>query len=66
VISQKNILLEAFVLKSILYVYQNARSNQRKNVPKIYPKNKTFFLPKATPCNVLSPTPYYTPFWGKK
>jgi kynurenine formamidase len=30
------IMLEAFVLKLILYVYQNTRWNQRKTTPKIY------------------------------
>jgi hypothetical protein len=36
-------------IKSILYVYQNARWNQRKPTPKIYqnmPKKSTFVLPK--------------------
>jgi hypothetical protein len=31
-------MLEAFVLKSILYVYQNVKCNQRKIASKIYPK----------------------------
>jgi hypothetical protein len=35
-----------FISKSILYVYQNAKWNQRKSVPKIYqnipPKKKEF------------------------
>ncbi len=30
------IMLDAFVSKSILYVYQNARWNRRKTIPKIY------------------------------
>jgi len=36
-------LLQAFVSKSILYIYQNARWNQRKIAPKLYPK-KVHFL----------------------
>jgi hypothetical protein len=36
-------LLQAFVSKSIFYVYQNARWNQRKIAPKLYPK-KIHFL----------------------
>ncbi len=35
---QKN-MLEACLSKSIVYVYQNARCNQRKNAPKIYQNN---------------------------
>jgi len=44
-------MLEAFVSKSILHVYQNARWNQRKIAPKIIqngPK-KDIFLHKAPP-----------------
>jgi hypothetical protein len=40
-----------FISKFILYVYQNAKWDQRKNVPKIYtniPPKKYIFLPKAT------------------
>jgi hypothetical protein len=36
-------LLQPFVSRSILYVYQNARWNQRKISPKLYPK-KIYFL----------------------
>jgi hypothetical protein len=32
----RRIMLEAFVLKSILYVYQNTKWNQRKITPKLY------------------------------
>jgi len=46
------IMLEAFVSKSILYVYQNARWNQRKIAPQIYqniPPKKYIFLRKKAP-----------------
>ncbi len=45
-------MLEAFVSKSILYVYQNARKNQRKNAPKkykMYPKKVHFLACSNTP-----------------
>jgi hypothetical protein len=50
------IMLEAFVLKSILYVYQNARWILR-NAPKIYQNKpqKVFFCLKQPLCSVLSP-----------
>jgi hypothetical protein len=57
------IMLEAFVLKLILYVYQNSRWNQRKTIPKIYPKNSTFFGLKRPPLSVFSPCmPYFISF----
>jgi len=43
-------MLEAFVSKSILYVHQNARWNQRKIAPKIkqnIPRKEYIFLPKV-------------------
>jgi hypothetical protein len=43
------IMLDAFVSKFISYVYQNSRWNQRKIVPKIYPKKKTFSCLKQPP-----------------
>jgi hypothetical protein len=44
-------MLEAFVSKSILNVYQNARWNQRKIAPKIIQNGtkKNIFLHKAPP-----------------
>jgi hypothetical protein len=36
------IMLEAFVSKYILYVYQNVTQSFLKTTPKIYPKNKHF------------------------
>jgi hypothetical protein len=42
------IMLEAFVSKSILYVYQNVEWNQGKNAPKYTPK-KYIFLLKVAP-----------------
>jgi hypothetical protein len=42
-----------FISKSILYVYQNVKWNQRKSVPKIYqnipPKKYIFLLKVAAP-----------------
>jgi hypothetical protein len=49
------IMLKALVSKSNLYVYQNARWNQRKNAPKIYPPKSTLSCLKLPPHNVLSP-----------
>jgi hypothetical protein len=53
------IMLEAFVLKFILYVYQNVRWNFLKKLPpkytQIYPKITHFFGLKRPPCSVLSP-----------
>jgi hypothetical protein len=43
------IMLEAFLLKFILYVYQNVRWNQITTAPKIYPKIVLFFWPKTVP-----------------
>jgi hypothetical protein len=46
------IMLEDFISKIILYVYQNARWIQRKIAPKIYqniPKKEYIFLPKMAP-----------------
>jgi hypothetical protein len=45
-LKMKRIMLDAFVSKSILYVYQNARWNQGKIVPKIYQKESTFYCLK--------------------
>jgi hypothetical protein len=44
-------MLAAFVSKSMLYVYQNIKWNQRKTTPKIYqniPLKKYICLPKVT------------------
>jgi hypothetical protein len=44
--------------KSTLYIFQNARWNERKTTFKIYQnytQKEYMFLPKATPHNVLSP-----------
>jgi hypothetical protein len=53
-------MLEAIVSKFILYVYQNARWNQRKHAPKIIqnvPKKEYIFLLKVgPPHSVFSPT----------
>jgi hypothetical protein len=51
-------MLEAFVSKSIVYVYQKARWIFFQNYPKIIqnvPKKKYIFLLKVSPHNVLSP-----------
>jgi hypothetical protein len=52
------IMLEAFVLESILYVYQNAKWNERKFAPKIYQnvlKRVFLFGLKQPPYYVISP-----------
>ncbi len=49
------IMLEAFVLKLILYVYQNNRWNQRKTTPKIYPKRIHFLGSKWPPIVCFHP-----------
>jgi len=67
----RRIMLEAFVLKSILYVYQSARWNQRKIAPKIYQNILKFlfilFGLKQPPYSVISPHSvwkiYWQPFW---
>ncbi len=54
------IMLEAFVLKLILYVYQNSKWNLKKTTPNIYqniPKKSTLFWSKMSPHSVLSPLP---------
>jgi hypothetical protein len=48
-LKMKIIMLKAFISRIILYFYQNARWNQRKIAPKIYPKKKHIFLPKMAP-----------------
>jgi hypothetical protein len=48
----KKIMLETFVSKSILYVYQNAKWKLIKTTSKIIqnvPKKKTFSCPKQSP-----------------
>jgi hypothetical protein len=42
-------MLEDFVSKSILYIYQNTRWNQRKTTPKIYLQKSTFSCLKRPP-----------------
>jgi len=44
------IMLETFVSKSILYVYQNAKWSFKKIATKIYPPKNT----SSCPCNVFS------------
>jgi hypothetical protein len=51
-------MLEAFVSKSILYVYQNARWNQRKIDPQNIPQKMCIFLPKMPP----PPPSVFSPF----
>jgi len=48
-------MLEVFISKSILYVYQNVKWNQIKIGPKIYPQKNTFSCLKWPSYNVFSP-----------